>query len=182
VVAGRSSHPIGGDGLERDGSGRTFRQGRRERGAELGRAHPGGGQLLRHRLCPRHLVYPCARKLGQLGQAAQTRTVQTGVDQQVAGAAGPQQPPRGLLGPQSLPAGQVSVGVRVRVQAQHRCAPPAHSETDLRVELAGALGAALVGLGEQQLELAAIQRVDHDGVTVLVDQRDSRELVRDAHR
>ncbi len=79
------------------------------------------------------------------------------------------------------PAGQIGVGVCVLVQPQHRGAPPAHGEADLGVELAGAIGSEVAGLGEQQLELCTVQLFDHDGMAVLVDEWDLGELVGEAH-
>ena len=149
---------VGGDGLERDAPRRTLRQGVREGGAQLPGPDPRGGQLLRDRLHPHHLVHAGRCQVGQLVEAAQAGPRQAGVDQQVAGAAVPQQRPRGLPRPELRPAGQVGVRVGVRVQPEQRGAPAAHRQADLGVELAGAGRAGVAGLGEQQLELAALQR------------------------
>ena len=77
--------------------------------------------------------------------------------------------------------GQVQVRVGVPVQPQHRGAPAAHRQPDLGVELAGAFQPRFMGLGQQQLELAAVQGIENDGVAVLVDEWDVAELVSDAH-
>ena len=72
------------------------------------------------------------------------------------------------------------IRVGVPVQPQHR-AHQRRTASRPGSRTRWCLRPGFMGLGQQQLELAAVQGIENDGVAVLVDEWDVAELVSDAH-
>jgi hypothetical protein len=126
--------------------------------------------LLGHALQADDLVGPGAGRLAHPGQVEQAGPHVAGVEQEMSGPGGPQQPPGDLGRAQRGPPGQVVGGLGEGLEVQDRRAPAPDRHAQLGVELGQPGGQRPVRLGDQLLELG-LPRLGREGrVDVVIDQ------------